>query len=113
MKIGIKFLIGVIFLWTGILIGIILKASYNSIEISTYLIVGSNIAMIFLMLITILYMNKSTKEHVDTIERTSKERIDLMKRWSDIKRKQLLKSLIKEFKHNISIYDDMMSLLKK
>lgn len=123
MKNGIKFLICVIYLSAGILIGIIFKSSFNSIDIITYILIGSNVVMIFLMLLTILSMQKSTRDHISTVEITSrdrinavekasKEQIDTMKRWSDIKRKQLLKSLIKEFKSNILIYKELVEIVK-
>lgn len=113
MKIGIKFLIGAIFLLIGVLIGIILKVSYNSIEISTYILIGANILMIFLMLGTILYMEKSTREHINAVEESSREQINTMRRWSNIKRKQLIKSLIEEIKHNVILYNQFVESEKK
>lgn len=112
MKIGIKILICAFFLLIGVLIGVNLRISY-SIEIATYILIGANILMIFLMLGTILYMGKSTREHINAVKVSSIEQINTMRRWSNIKRKQLIKSLIEEIKHNIIVYNQLIEKSKK
>ena len=74
---------------------------FTSTEIATYII-------IFLMLITILFTERSTRKHINAVEKTSREQIASMERWSNIKRKQLLKSLIEELNHNVILYNQLI-----
>ena len=60
------------------------------------------------MLITILFTERSTRKHINAVEKTSREQIASMGRWSNIKRKQLLKSLIEELNHNVILYNQLI-----
>ena len=53
-----------------------------------------NIVIIFIMLLTLRATYNSAKSYIEE-----------MKRWSDIRRKQMLKSLIEELRQNIIIYE--------
>ncbi len=75
-----------------------LDPTYNNI---------SNIASlvtILLMLVTIISTENSTREYINSVESVNRKQIESWEKWDSIRRKQSIKSLIKEFKLNMGVY---------
>jgi hypothetical protein len=115
------------------IIGIIfsLKTSIPEIGINQDLVTGlifnliTNIITVIIAIFTIKSTNRSTREYIDTVEKTSKKEIDSIReniaavqlasnnqikhidKWNNIKRKQLLNALIEELQYNLNIYDEI------
>lgn len=84
----------------------------GSAQISAKFMTLSSFVMIFLMLITIIESESSTKKHIEVVEKISLEQINSANRWTDIKRKQLLKSLIRELNQNLDQYELLLKNTK-
>ena len=84
-------------------------------------LVGSFLAIVVSVIIALYTINRSAKlnrAYIETVEKTSEEHIEAVKTassdqiketryWIDLKRKQLLKSLIEEIESNINTYKEI------
>ena len=57
------------------------------------------------MLVTIISTENSTREYINSVESANRKQIESWEKWDSIRRKQSIKSLIKEFKLNMELYD--------
>jgi hypothetical protein len=59
------------------------------------------------MLITIISTENESKKHITSVEESTKRQIESWEKWDIIHRKQSIKSLIKEIKFNMEIYESI------
>lgn len=69
-----------------------------------YISTIASLIVILLMLITIISTENSSKEHINSLEDATRKQIES---WELIHRKQSIKSLIKESKLNMTVYEDI------
>lgn len=96
------FLIFIIFITIAATL-ILLILYRNSLD-SNYIYISTiaNVIVIFLMLLTIIITENSTRQQIDAWDN-----------WNNIQRKQFLKALIKELKFNVTIYQKMLEKAEK
>lgn len=88
----------------GVMLGKLLSPIYYLMDTSIFITLATNLIMILLMIFTIISTGRATRQHIETIERESREQTKKNEQWINIKRKQLIKSVIRELKYNISVY---------
>jgi len=99
MRTDIKIIVAIIFVTLAalILLPIILLSFKISIDpFDKYISAVGSVIVILLMLVTIILTENATTKQIES-----------WKKWELIRRKQSIKSLINEFKLNISIYKDI------
>jgi hypothetical protein len=88
-----------------IIIPLILRYIFKiSVDLLTISIIA-NVLVIPLMLITIISTENYSREHIKSVEDATRKQIESWERWELIHRKQSIKSLIKEIKFNMEIYE--------
>lgn len=107
-----KYVIYVSFIIIAVLL-ILLFPYKNSLDPNyIYLSIFANVIVILLMLVTIILTEDSSKEHINSVERSARKQIESWEKWDIIQRKQFLKSLIKELKFNADIYEKLSEKAK-